>query len=156
MLGEYSAVAADSSGGDYLGVLPLALTHLGRERDAIELLRKNLLEEMPLPVIRRIGSSVLALLEGRQEDGVHDCETFIRSCRDPESYYYFARQFAFMGKPARAIELLNEALRQGYVCFPTMARDPWLDSLRGNPEFSAVRRAAETRYHGAVQAFLTG
>jgi serine/threonine protein kinase len=155
MLGDYSAVAAESSGGDHLGVLPLALCHLGRERDAIELLRKNLLEEFPLPVIRRIGTAVLALLEGRQEDSMHECEAFIRACRDPESYYYFARQFAFMGKPARAIELLKEALRRGYVCFPTMARDPWLDSLRGNPEFSALRRAAETRYREAVQAFLT-
>jgi hypothetical protein len=35
-----------------------------------------------------------------------------------------------------------------------MARDPWLDPLRGNPEFSIVRRAAEARYCEAVQAFL--
>jgi serine/threonine protein kinase len=127
MLGEYSAVAADSSGGDHLGVLPLALSHMGQERDAVEHLRKNLREELPLPVIRSIGTSILALLEGRYEDSVHESEVFIRSCRDPESFYYFARQFAFMGKHARAVELLNEALRRGYVCFPTMARDSWLD-----------------------------
>jgi len=154
MLGEYSAVAADSSGGDHLGVLPLALSHMGQERDAVEHLRKNLREELPLPVIRSIGTSILALLEGRYEDSVHESEVFIRSCRDPESFYYFARQFAFMGKHARAVELLNEALRRGYVCFPTMARDSWLDPLRRNPEFSAVRRAAEIRYGEAVQAFL--
>jgi serine/threonine protein kinase/tetratricopeptide (TPR) repeat protein len=155
MLGHYSAVAADSSGGDHLGVHPLALFHLGREADAIQLLRKNLREELPHPVIRCMGSSILALLEGRHEDSVHESEVFIHSCRDPESFYYFARQFAFMGKHARAVELLTEALRRGYVCFPMMARDPWLDPLRGNPEFSVVRRAAERRYREAVQAFLT-
>jgi hypothetical protein len=155
MLGHYSAVAADSSGGDHLGVRPLALIHLGREPDAIELLRKNLREELPLPVIRYIGTSIPALLEGRHEDSVHEAEVFIRSCRDPESFYYFARQFAFMDKHTRAVELITEALRRGYVCFPMMARDPWLDTLRGNPEFSVLRRAAETRYREAAEAFLT-
>jgi hypothetical protein len=38
-----------------------------------------------------------------------------------------------------------------------MVRDPWLDSLRGSPEFLAVRRAAEGRYREATDAFqMTG
>jgi len=110
---------------------------------------------LPLPVIRCLGASVLALLEGRPDDSVQQSETFIRGCRDPESYYYIARQFAFLGKHARAVELLTEAVKQGYVCFSTMARDPWLDPLRGNADFSTVFREAENRYHEAVQAFLT-
>jgi tetratricopeptide (TPR) repeat protein len=153
MLGDYGAVAAHSSGGDHLGVLPLALFHLGREREAVELLQKHLQEELPLPVIRCIGTSILALLEGRPEDSIQQSEVFLRSCRDPESLYYFARQFAFMGKHPRAIELLTEAVNLGYFCFPTMARDPWLDALRGNPAFSVVHRAAEMRYRQAADAF---
>jgi serine/threonine protein kinase len=155
MLGDYSSVPIYSSGGDHLGVLPLALAHLGREREALELLRKGLQEELPLPVIRLIGASVLALLEGRPEDSEQQSELFIRSCRDPESYYYLARQFAFLGKHARALELLAEAIKLGYVCFSTMVRDPWLDPLRGNPDFSVVCRTAEMRYRAAGQAFLT-
>lgn len=155
MRGDYGAVPTYSSGGDHFGVHPLALSHLGREREALELLRQGLQEELPLPVIRWIGTSILALLEGRPEDSVQQSELFIRSCRDPESFYYFARQFAYLGKHARALELLTEAAKLGYVCFPTMARDPWLDPLRGNPEFTVVLRAAETRYREAAQAFLT-
>jgi len=154
MLGDYIAVPAHSTGGDHFGALPLALAHLGREREAIELLQEALRAESALPVIRWIGSSILALLEGRPEESAHQSETFIRSCRDPESYYYFARQFAFMGKHARAVELLTEAVKLGYVCFPTMARDPWLDPLRGNPDFLIVRIEAERRYRDAAQAFL--
>jgi hypothetical protein len=59
-----------------------------------------------------------------------------------------------MGKHARAVELLTEAVKLGYVCFPTMARDPWLDPLRGNPDFLIVRLEAERRYRDAAQAFL--
>jgi tetratricopeptide (TPR) repeat protein len=154
MLGDYGAVPAYSSGGDHLGVHPLALFHLGREVEALELLRKGLQEEMPLPVIRCIGTSVIALLEGRPEDSEQESEVFLRRCRDPESFYYFARQFAFLGKHARAVELLKEAVKLGYVCFPTMARDPWMDPLRGSPEFSVVSRAAEARYREAADAFL--
>jgi hypothetical protein len=54
----------------------------------------------------------------------------------------------------RSVEVLNEVAQLGYVCFLTMARDPWLDSLRGNPEFSLALRTAEGRYREAAQAFL--
>jgi DNA-binding winged helix-turn-helix (wHTH) protein/tetratricopeptide (TPR) repeat protein len=155
MLGEYSAVPAYSLGGDHLGVVPLALAQLGREREALDLLRKGLQEELPLAVIRSMGTSILALLEGRREDSAEQSELFLRRCKDPESFYYFARQFAFLGRHERAVELLAEAVKLGYVCFPTMTRDPWLDPLRGNPAFFIVRQAAETRYREAVQAFLT-
>jgi hypothetical protein len=136
-----------------LGVVPLALSHLGRAADAVDLLRKGLREEFALPVMRSLAMSLLALLEGRPEDSIRESEAFIRTCRDPESFYYIARQFAYLGKHARAIELLTEAVRRGYVCFRAMVRDPWLDSLRGTPEFLAVRRAAEARYREATDAF---
>jgi serine/threonine protein kinase len=154
MLGDYGAVAAYSSGGDHLGVLPLALFHLGKELEAVELLRKNLQQEWPLPVIRCIGTSILALLEGRPEDSVQESEVFVRSCRDPESFYYFARQFALMGKHARAVELLRDAVDLGYICFPSMAQDPSLDVLRESPEFIAVLRIAEARRRETGEAFL--
>jgi eukaryotic-like serine/threonine-protein kinase len=155
MLGDYSAVPAYSLGGDHLGVVPLALAQLGREREAVDLLRKGLQEESPLTVIRSIGTSILALLEDRREDSAEQSELFLCRCKDPESFYYFARHFAFLGRHERAVELLAEAVKLGYVCFPTMTRDPWLDTLRGTPAFSIVREVAETRYREAVQAFLT-
>jgi tetratricopeptide (TPR) repeat protein len=154
MLGDYSNVLATSSGGDSLYIHPLALSQLGREREAVELLRERLQEEMPLPLIRFHGTSLLALLEGRSEDSVHEAEHYLRSsCRDPEGLYYFARQLAYLGKHARALEVLNEAVELGYVCFPTMACDPWLDTLRGNREFTLLLRTEEARNREATQAF---
>jgi tetratricopeptide (TPR) repeat protein len=155
MLGDYRNVLTTSSGGDSLYIHPLALSQLGREREAVDLLRERLQEELPLPLIRLHGTSLLALLEGRSEDSVEKAEHYIRSsCRDPEGLYYFARQLAYLGKHARALEVLKEVVDLGYVCFPTMAHDPWLDPLRGNPEFTIVLRSAETRRRDAAEAFL--
>jgi hypothetical protein len=128
---------------------------LGREQEAVELLRERLREEFSLPLIRLHGTSLLALLEGRPEDSVQEAERYIRSsCRDPEGLYYFARQLAYLGKHPRALEVLNEVAELGYVCFPTMARDPWLDPLRGSPEFTVVLRTEEARNREAAQAYL--
>jgi eukaryotic-like serine/threonine-protein kinase len=155
MLGDYRNVLTTSSGGDSLYIHPLALSQLGRERDAVELLRERLQQDMPLPLIRLHGTSLLALLEGRAEDSVEEAEHYLRSsCRDPEGLYYFARQLSYLGKHARALEVLNEVVDWGYVCFPTMAHDPWLDSLRGSPEFTAVLRKAEARRREAAEAFM--
>ena len=155
MLGDYRNVLNTSSGGDSLYIHPLALSQLGRERESVELLRERLQEELALPLIRLNGISLLALLEGRLEDSVQEAEHYIRSSyRDPEGLYYFARQLAYLGKHARALAVLNEVAELGYVCYPTMARDPWLDPLRGNPEFTLKLRAAETAHREALQAFL--
>jgi serine/threonine protein kinase len=155
MLGDYRNVLTTSSGGDSLYIHPLALAQLGREQEAVELLRERLQEGVPLPLIRFHGTSLLALLEGRLEDSVQEAEHYLRSsCRDPEGLYYFARQLAYLGKHVRASEVLNEAAELGYVCFPTMARDPWLDPLRGNLEFSLALRREEGRYREAAHAFL--
>jgi serine/threonine protein kinase len=155
MLGDYRNVLKTSAGGDALYIHPLALSQLGRQREAVELLREHLEKVSPLPLICLCGSSLLALLEGRPEDSVQEAEHYIRSsCRDPESLYYLARQLAYLGKRARALEVIKEVVEMGYMCFAAMARDPWLESLRGCGEFTSVLCRAETSHREAVQAFL--
>jgi len=36
-----------------------------------------------------------------------------------------------------------------------LTRDPWLDSVRGTPEFGAILRRAETRHRKAMISFLS-
>jgi hypothetical protein len=156
MMGDYGNVLATSSGGDSLYIVPLALSQLGREPEAIQLLRERLQEPSSLPLICLHGRSLLALLESRADDSVREGESYLGGgCRDPESLYYLARQFAYCGVHDRALEILGQVAEQGYVCFPVMARDPWLDPLRGDDDFTHMLRAAETSYRDAARAFLT-
>ena len=54
---------------------------------------------------------------------------------------------------------INPQLRQhlvqagGFFCFPAMAGDPWLDSLRDKPAFTELMHQAETRHREAAGAF---
>jgi eukaryotic-like serine/threonine-protein kinase len=156
MMGDYEMVLTCTSAGDALYIHPLALFHLGRESEALDLLRKGLQDESALPLIRLTGASLLALLEGRRDDCVQEADHYLRSSfRDLESLYYFARQFAYLGMHVPALKLLAEVIELGHVCFPALARDPWFDSLRSDAEFVSLLRTAESRYLQAAQAFST-
>ena len=80
--------------------------------------------------------------------------TLLSGFRDPEGPYVIARQFAHYGDSATALALLARAVEEGYFAFSTMARDPWLDTLRGDPAFREILRHAEVRHREALAAFL--
>jgi hypothetical protein len=79
---------------------------------------------------------------------------FVPGCRDPESFYFIARQFANYGDSAAALALLARAVEEGYYAFSMMARDPWLDTLRADPAFTKTLRHAEVRHREGLAAFL--
>jgi serine/threonine protein kinase len=155
MMGDYLGVLSTSSGGDSLYIHPLALWHLGRHAEALEMLRKHLHDESALPLIRLAGASLLALLEDRPDVSTQEAERYIGNrFRDPESLYYFARQFAYLGKHDRALEILQEVIELGHVCLAGIARDPWFDHLRSHPGFAGILHTVETRHREASGAFL--
>ena len=47
----------------------------------------------------------------------------------------------------------ERVVRGGFCCYPAMARDPWLDSIRDLPEFARLLREARTRHREALAAF---
>jgi hypothetical protein len=86
---------------------------------------------------------------------VQEAERYISTrSRDPDTLYYFARQFAYLGKHDRALEILREAVALGHICFPAIARDPWFDLLRSHPAFDSILRSVEGRHREAARAFL--
>jgi TolB-like protein/tetratricopeptide (TPR) repeat protein/predicted Ser/Thr protein kinase len=154
MLGEYQK-ALDFSGGDFGYALGLALSALGRTEEAISKLRQR--EE----IIWRLGklylASLRALLEGNREESLQACDELKKATfRDPEGIYYLARQFSFLGEPERALETLSRAINQGFVCYPAMVRDPWLDAIRARTEFADLLRQANDRHREAAAAFVAG
>jgi len=61
---------------------------------------------------------------------------------------------AHFGDPGTALALLARAVEEGFFCFSALARDPWLNTLRGDPAFTKILRHAEARHREALAAFL--
>ena len=145
MLGDYQRVhevSADEPTGYLNG---LALVMLGREQEAVATLRKA--EEVGDVSARKFNESLQMLLEGHRAEGFAAMRTILApGFRDPESVYYVARQFAYFSDPSTALALLARAVEEGYFPFSTMARDPWLDTLRADPAFTKTLRHAEARH----------
>jgi hypothetical protein len=75
--------------------------------------------------------------------------------RDPEGWYHLARQLGYLSETDRALVALSRTVEWGFFCFPAMATDPWLDSLRGHTKFKEILRQAQTRHEEARDAFNT-
>ena len=74
--------------------------------------------------------------------------------RDPCALFYLARLLAKTGETEHALGTLEGSVEGGYYPFRFLARDPWLDPLRGESKFAAILRRAESRYRDAVAAFV--
>ena len=72
--------------------------------------------------------------------------------RDPEGLLYLAVLCAHVGDVERAVALFERVVAGGFYCFPSFARDSWLDALRANATFRRVLRIAEARHREAVSA----
>ena len=126
---------------------------LGRTDEAIAKLRQR--EDLVWRLGRLYLTSLRALLEGNREESLAACEELRKDrFRDPEGIYYLARELSFLGEQESALETLSKAINRGFFCYPTMVRDPWLDSIRGRAEFTALLRQAQAKQREAAAAFL--
>ena len=62
---------------------------------------------------------------------------------------------SYLNEKEMALDVLTRAIDNGFFCYPAMVRDPWLDSLRAQSEFSSLMRKAQELHRGAVQSFLS-
>jgi TolB-like protein len=152
MLGDYQR-ALDTSGGDFGYAVALTLAALGRVDEAVSTLQQR--EELkPQRLGKLFLTSLRALLEGKREESVQASREFAEATfRDPEGMYYLARQLSYVDEPRQALDMLARAINNGFYCYPAMVRDPWLDSLRGRQEFTALMRKAQELYLEASKVF---
>ena len=153
LLGDYER-ALESSGGDFGYAPAMILAAMGRNNEAIALLKER--EDMHTGRLGRLYlTSLRALLQGNQEESVRAAEELGHATfRDPEGLFYLARQFAYLTEKTTALEMLSRAVGKGFFCYPAMLRDPWLDSLRSCSEFIELLRQSQEKYREAGKAFL--
>lgn len=153
MIGDYEkAVAFDQDEPRYVSILALDL--MGDRERAIGLARQQLVPGLPR-LIRLVFEATLAIVEDRRTDARAAADQLLALWRqrDPCGHYYFARALAAVEHP-EALSIFTRAVEGGFHCAHFFARDPWLDSLRGNPKFQAVIHAARAGYEDAAAAFV--
>ena len=154
MLGDYQS-ALDESHADFGYAPVIALTMLGRVEEAL----KTISARIP-PPSARLGwlymISLRALLEGNREESLRvSDELLAATLRDPEGWYYLARQLCYLKDPDRALAALSRAVDWGFFCYPAMVRDPWLDPLRLHQGFEQILGKAEALHREAVKVFTS-
>jgi hypothetical protein len=68
--------------------------------------------------------------------------------------YYQALQLGSLNDPSRSLEMLRRAVDNGFYCYAAMVSEPWLDGLRGLPEFTNILRKAHDLHLEAYKIFL--
>jgi DNA-binding winged helix-turn-helix (wHTH) protein/tetratricopeptide (TPR) repeat protein len=151
LLGDYTRVASVKlEEAPYVGALSRAA--MGQTAETIEELRE--LEPKTRTRLRDFMIAARTLLEKNGPDSVRTIDRIVASdFRDPEALFYLARHLAYLCEPGRSLELFQRAVAGGFFCYPAMAHDPWLDSLRGEPAFEKLLAEARDRHREAAGAF---
>jgi len=103
-----------------------------------------------------IGKAINASLINRSSDGERLLREFERDNQltDGEMLYKVAQGYAALGNKPDALRLLRKAVGQNFFCYPYFAGDPLLNSVRGEPEFSAFLESARKRHESFKQSFF--
>ena len=92
-------------------------------------------------------------LEGKRAEALATLREFTSRPFDPEGVSFMARNFVRLDQHASALDLLERIVQEGFVCFPILLRDPWLDPIRGERRFNAIVARARERSQDAEAEF---
>jgi hypothetical protein len=150
MLGDYKG-ALEASKGDYGYSIAASLAMLGRVDEAIAILQER--ENLSWHLGKLYLVALRALLEGDRDTSLRASDELLAGTfRDPEGWYYLARQLSYMSEADRAFIALGKCA-DGFYCYSALASDPWLDPLRGYPAFKQILRKTQMQYQEALAVF---
>ena len=94
------------------------------------------------------------LLKGDADRSIAAINRIVASdFRDPEGLFYLIRHFCRLGQEGPVLGLFEQVVAGGFLCYPAMARDSWLDPLRESPAFATLLRKAEAQHRLALADF---
>jgi DNA-binding winged helix-turn-helix (wHTH) protein/tetratricopeptide (TPR) repeat protein len=133
-------------------IVPIALAGLGRKEEALTALRA--LEEKTKTRIRDFMMAARTMIEGDVDASVAAAGRVIASeFSDPEGLFYLTRHLAHLKQVDSAVALFERVVGGGFCCYPAIAGDPWMDSLREHPQFTRLLRTVEQRHLAAEKEF---
>jgi serine/threonine protein kinase/tetratricopeptide (TPR) repeat protein len=65
---------------------------------------------------------------------------------DSEIWFLIAENYGLIGAKRDCIRTLNKAIEMGYFCYPFFLTDPFLDSVRDEPEFRKLLSIAKEKH----------
>jgi serine/threonine protein kinase/tetratricopeptide (TPR) repeat protein len=154
MHGDYDrAIEADLDNPPFVSIQALELA--GRVDEALAILHEREAARLP----RLLHDFLVAnrsIIEGQLDECRAVTERLLADwrSRDPCGAYYMTRQLARLGDRDRSLAMLRRVVEGGFFVPSFMARDPWLDSLRGEPEFQRIAQLAEERHAEARRTFV--
>lgn len=115
------------------------------------------LQKNPVPEFVRIEQIQLLALQGKHDEAQAATSEFLATVRKNRGYhhftYYAARVFAQGGKSAEALKWLRYTAENGFPCYPLFERDPYLNPIRKDPEFSKFLAEMKERWEGYRREF---
>lgn len=133
-------------------IVGLSMAEAGRGEEAVHGLR--LLEEKVATRMGHFARAARRLIEGDEAGSVSAVEAIVSSgFSDPEGLYYLTRHLAHLNQIEASLKLLERVVAGGFSCYPAMASDPWLDSIRTFPQFSGLLDEVKDRSQAAEAAF---
>jgi hypothetical protein len=127
---------------------------LDRPQDADRILEDFEKTDGAPDLLRTWSTSVRMIIEGRREDALALTSRVLPSTyRDPESLYYLARQFAWLGERDEALRLLSRVVAEGFCCLEGAAIDPAFATVRIEPSFMRILEDARRKCATARAAY---
>jgi len=76
-----------------------------------------------------------------------------RGVGDPEATYKIAEAYAVLGDKTSALRMLRESVESGFFGYPYIAKDPLLNDLHSELEFSQILGIARQRHEAFKSSF---
>lgn len=137
---------------EYPYIVAMALAALGRAGEALPALRDI---EAKTPTRQRdLFTAARTLIEGDTAASVAAIGRLVASdFGDLEALFYASRHFAHLNEVNAALEVFERVVSGGFFCYPAIADDPWLDSVRKKPVFGKLVNHARKKHEDAAAAF---
>jgi DNA-binding winged helix-turn-helix (wHTH) protein/TolB-like protein len=134
----------------YVGALSLAA--IGRGDEAIARLKE--LEPKTRTRLREFMIAGRTLLEGNHAESIAAVNRLLASdFSDPEGLFYLTRHLAHLNEVDAALQVFGRVVSGGFLCYPAMAHDAWLDPLRKKREFKDLLETARAGHERARESF---